>query len=135
MPVFRQQRVEKKEPGKPAGIPQEVIDEYKSYIDQLEKGSQGILTFNQGENIALARRALQQAGEESKKYVKVRKPRGEANVLQFQRITKTEWMAAKKMARDRVAKRKSQSQPKAAPKAKVKAKPKTKARPKAKKKS
>ena len=104
MPVFTQQPIETKKPGGPAGIPQEVIDEYKTYIEQLEKGSRGILKFNADENMALARRALQQAGEESKKYVKVRKPRGEENVLQFERITRTEWLAAQKMAQDRGAK-------------------------------
>ena len=116
MPVFRQEPIEEKKPRKPAGIPQEVIDEYKLYIQELEKNSRGVLEFSEDENISLARKALQQAGEESKKYVKVRKPRGQDNVLQFERITRNEWLAAKKMAQDRGAKVKDK------PKAEAKAK-------------
>ena len=104
MPVFRQEPIEEKKPAKPAGIPQEVIDEYKLYIQELEKGSRGVLEFNEDEDISLARKALQQAGEEAKKYVKVRKPRGKDNVLQFERITRNEWLEAKQKVQDRAAK-------------------------------
>lgn len=116
MPIFKQQKKEEKKPGRPAGIPQEVVDEYKGYIEQLEKGNIGTLEFKKNENINQGRKALQQAGEESKKYVKVRKPRGQDNVLQFERITRNEWAAAKKVAKDRGAKLKGR------PKAKTKAK-------------
>ena len=128
MPVFKQQSIEKKKPGRPAGIPQEVVDEYKQYIEQLEKGSEGILEFKKDENINQARKALQQAGEELKKYVKVRKQRGSDNALKFQQITRKEWVEAKQKAKARGAKLKGK------PKAK-KATAKTKVKPKAKKKS
>ena len=51
MPKFSQEPIEVKKPGRPAGIPQEVIDEYKGYIEQIEKGNRGILEFKNGENI------------------------------------------------------------------------------------
>ena len=116
MPKFSQEPIEVKKPGRPAGIPQEVIDEYKGYIEQIEKGNRGILEFKNGENINQGRKALIQAGEESKNYVKVRKPRGAENVLQFEKITRKEYVAAKQNAAARGAKLKGK------PKAKKKAK-------------
>jgi hypothetical protein len=126
MPIFKVIPKEEKKAAKKAGIPQEVIDEYKGYIEQLDNKTVGILEFKKDENIALGRKALQQAGEESKKYVKVRRPRGEANVLQVERITRKEWVEAKKMAKARGAKLKKTAEPKAQPKPKAKAKRKKK---------
>ena len=103
MPVFKQQPKEEKRREK-SDIPREIIDEYKGYIEQLNKKNIGILEFEKGEDIQLARKALLQAGEELKKYVKVRKPRGEENVLRFERITLKEWTEAQKKARARGAK-------------------------------
>ena len=120
MPKFSQEPKEVKKPGRPKGIPQEVIDEYKGYIEGLEKGNVGALEFGKDENINQARKALQQAGEESKNYVKVRKPRGADNVLQFERITGKEWTEAKKKAAARGAKLRGQKRPKAKAKAKKK---------------
>ena len=120
MPKFSQEPIEVKKPGRPAGIPQEVIDEYKGYIEQIEKGNRGTLEFKNDENINQARKALVQAGEESKNYVKVRKPRGAENVLQFERITRKEYVAAKQSAAARGAKLKKALEAK--PKAKVKGK-------------
>ena len=54
-----------------------------------------------------------QAGEESKKYVKVRKPRGAGNVLQFERITRKAYIAAKQSAAARGAKLKGMTKKKA----------------------
>ena len=116
MPVFKQEKIEVKKPGRLAGIPQEVVNESKEYISKLEKGSRGILEFKKGENINQARKALLQAGVELKKYVRVRKPRGSANVLQFERITAKQWGASRKVAKERGAKLKGK------PKAKRKAK-------------
>ena len=129
MPIFKIIPKEKKV-AKKAGIPQEVIDEYKGYIEQLDTKSTGVLEFKKDENITLGRKALNQAGEESKKYVKVRKPRGEENVLQVERITRKEWADAKSKAQARGAKLKKKAEPKVEPKAKAKAKrkPKTKAK-------
>lgn len=120
MPVFKQEKIEVKKPGRPAGIPQEVVDEYKEYIAKLEKGSRGILEFKKDENINQARKALLQAGVELKRYVRARKPRGSANVLQFERISAKQWGAARKVAIDRGAKMKGK--PKAKRKAKAKKK-------------
>lgn len=119
MPVFRQEAIEVKKPGRPAGIPQEIVDEYKGYIGQLEKGNRGTLEFKKDENINQARKALLQAGVEMKRYVRVRKPRGSANVLQFERISAKQWGAARKMAKARGEKLKRK------PKAKAKAKKKS----------
>ena len=123
MPVFTQQKKEVKKPGRPAGIPQDIVDEHKEYIGKLGKGSIGVLAFKKDENINQSRKALQQAGVELKKYVKVRKPRGSANVLQFERITAKEWTAAQKAAKARGEKLKGK--PKAKAKAKAKAKKKS----------
>lgn len=120
MPVFKQEKIEVKKPGRrgraKAVIPQEVIDEYKSYIGQLEKGSRGTLEFKKNENINQARKALLQAGVALKRYVRVRKPRGSNNVLQFERISAKQWGAARKTAKERGEKLKGR------PKAKAKAK-------------
>jgi hypothetical protein len=122
MPVFSQKKIEVKKPGRrgraKAVIPQEVIDEYKSYIGQLEKGSLGVLEFKKNENINQARKALLQAGVELKKYVRVRKPRGSANTLQFEKISAKQWGAAKKAAKARG--KKLAGKPKAKAKAKRK---------------
>ena len=99
MPKFIQESLEKK--AAPKALPQEVIDEYKQYIEQLEKGNAGILEFGKDENMAVARKALQEAGVQSKKYVKVQKVRGEDNKLKFWLIAKKEYdeAAAKAKAR------------------------------------
>lgn len=93
-----------------------MVDEYKEYIGKLEKGNIGTLEFKKGENVNLARRALKQASVELKKYVRIRKPRGAANTLQLEHITKAQWAAAQKVAKERGAKLKGK------PKAKAKAK-------------
>ena len=40
MPKFTQESLDKK--AVPKALPQEVIDEYKQYIEQLEKGNAGL---------------------------------------------------------------------------------------------
>lgn len=124
MPVFHQEKIAVKKPGRrgraKAVIPQEVIEEYKAYIQQLEKGSRGELEFKKDENINQGRKALLQAGVALKRYVRVRKPRGSTNVLQFEKISAKEWGAAKKAAKARGEKLKGK--PKAKAKAKARAK-------------
>ena len=99
MPKFTQESLDKK--AVPKALPQEVIDEYKQYIEQLEKGNAGIVESGKDENVAVGRKALQEAGIQGKKYVKVQKVRGEDNKLKFWLITKKEWddAAAKANAR------------------------------------
>jgi hypothetical protein len=103
MPVFTQQPIEVKQ-NKPKGIPQETIDEYTEYIGKVRKGNEGFLEFGEDENMNIARRALKEAGVQSKKYVKVSKPRGKDNVLRFVRISKEEFDAAQEAAAARGAK-------------------------------
>ena len=119
MPKFSQKPIEVKKPGKPKGIPQALVDEYKLFVDGLDKGNIGTLEFKKDENINLARKALVQAGEELKKYVRVRKPRGQESVLEFQRITRQGYVEAKMKNKERGAKIKKA---KATPKKKAKAK-------------
>ena len=130
MPIFKLQPKETKEKKerKKAGIPQAVIDEYKGFIEQLNNNTVGVVEFKEGENITLGRKALQQAGEESKKYVKVRKPRGATNALQVERITRKEWADAKSKAQARGAKLKKTDEPEEQPKPKAKRKAKAKAK-------
>lgn len=101
MPKFSQVKMEEKKPGRPKDIPTEVIEQYMEYVGLLEKGNEGKLEFAEGENIAQARKALVEAGVHSKKYVKVRKPRGEDNVLTFQLISKKEFDEAQEKAKAR----------------------------------
>ena len=130
MPIFKLQPKEKKEKKerKKAGIPQEVIDQYKGFIEQLDNNTVGVVEFKKDEDINLGRKALNQAGEESKKYVKVRKPRGSTNTLQVERITRKEWADAKSKAKERGAKLKKTDEPEEQPKPKAKRKAKAKAK-------
>jgi len=113
MPKFSQAPIEVKKPGRPKGIPQEIIDEYKPFIEQLEKGNAGSLEFGKNENITQGRKALVEAGIQLKKYIKVRKPRGQDNILTFQQITKKEFDEAKKKAEVRGAKLRGKKRTKA----------------------
>ena len=101
MPVFSQQKIEEKKAPKPKGIPNEVIEEYMKYVDDLDKGNEGKLEFEEGENVSQARKALVEAGVHLKQYVRVRKPRGADNVLTFVQITKKEFDEAQAKAKAR----------------------------------
>ena len=117
MPQFSKKKKEPKEV-KQRGIPQEVIDTYKPFVEGLEKDEEGRLTFEEGESIVQGRKALVAAGVELNKYVKARKPRGSDNELVFEIITRTEFMEAKRMAAERGAKLKGKPRAKAAAKKK-----------------
>jgi hypothetical protein len=106
MPKFSQELNQTEAPKK-KGLDQAVVDQFKPYIEKLEKNHTGRLEFGKTENIAVGRKALDQAGVELKKYIKVRKPRGSDNVLEFQRITRKEYVASKASAKARGAKLKS----------------------------
>ena len=139
MPKFTQAAIPKKVKAKKKkaakkGIAQDVVDSYKPFVEQLEKNSIGTLTFGAGENIALGRKALVEAGIQLKKYIKVRKPRGGANILQIERITAKEFNAAKAKAKARAAKLKDAPRKKAAAPKKAAAKKKAPAKKKAAKK-
>lgn len=120
MPIFTQQKIESKARGRAAAsIPKEVIAEYKKYIEQLEKKSVGTLEFKKGDiDINQARKAMLQAAVELKQYVRVRKPRGAGNILNFEHITKKEFLAKQKVAVERG--KKLRGKPKIRRKAKAK---------------
>lgn len=124
MPKFSQAPIPTKAP-RQKGLAQEVIDEYKPFAEQLEKGSEGTLTFTKEENSNQGRKALIEAGLQLKKYIKVRKLRGQDNVLTFVLVTKKEFDSAKAAAKARGAKLKGKPRAK---KAETKAKTKAKAK-------
>ena len=100
MPKFSQQKIEEKQ-AKSKGIPNEVIEQYMKFVDQLEKGNEGKLEFEEDENIAQARKALVEAGIHCKKYLKVRKPRGEKDILTYVQISKKDFDEAQAKAKAR----------------------------------
>lgn len=91
MPIFTQQKKESKKRGPKAApkIPQELINQAKEYIGQLNRSSIGTLEFKKGENVNLGRKALLQAAVELKKYLRVKRARG-SDILTFERITAAE---------------------------------------------
>ena len=98
--------VQEKEVGKMA-VPQELIEEYKSHIEELEKQEKGFvgkIEFEEGENIKIGKKALQEAASQLDKYIKVQKVRGSANLLRVKLISKEEHEEAKKIAQARAAK-------------------------------
>ena len=102
MPRFKQIPADQQQSTRGA-VPQELVDEYKQYVEQLEKGNVGLLEFNKTENIDQARKALEEAAEQLRKYVKIRRKRGE-NALQFQQITQREWQDKKRRSKERASK-------------------------------
>jgi|SaaInl8_200m_RNA_FD_contig_21_2469006_length_375_multi_6_in_0_out_0_1 hypothetical protein len=103
MPRFTQEKIA--DPKKSAkAIPDEVIDQYVEYIQNLEKGNEGILEFDEGEDVIQARKALVEAGVRCKKYVRVRKPRGDRITLRFRSISKAEYDESRSKAMARGAK-------------------------------
>ena len=103
MPVFSQQPIQKVVK-KAKGIAAEVVEEYKKHIEGLKNGHEGLLHFDGGENIQLGKRALIEAGIALKKFVKVRKVRGEANALRFIKVTKKEFDQVRKKVKARIVK-------------------------------
>lgn len=102
MPKFTQEPIQKAVKAK--GIPQDVIDGYKKFVEGLEKGNVGKLEFGEDEDIKLGRKALLEAGIQLKKYARVMKVRGSDNVLRFVRITKQEFDEARKRVEARAEK-------------------------------
>jgi hypothetical protein len=101
MPKFTQMPIQIKQKGSRFAISEEMIEEYKGFIEQLDKNHEGQLEFSKGENLAKAKKVLIEAGVRCKKYVKVKKPRGVKNVLTFQLIPKTEFDAIEKRSKER----------------------------------
>lgn len=109
MPIFTQ--ISAKEASKRV-VPQEMIDEHKKYIEQLEEGKIGQLEFSEGEDVALAKKALQEAGNQLGMHLKVAKARGLKNILRFKSISKEEFEESQKKAQERGAKMKGKARAK-----------------------
>jgi hypothetical protein len=133
MPKFTTRPKEQKQKKSPAGaVAQETINKYKPFIEELDKNSIGRLELQKDdEKPVTVRKALIAAGEQIKKYVKIRKPRGVQNILELEIISRKEYMDAKKASKERgekIAASKAAPKPKA--KKKAKAAPKARAKKK-----
>ncbi len=82
-----------------AGIPPKVIAQYRRFIDRLPDKQVGFLKFSAKEDINEGRDALLEASGKSKKYIKIRKARGQDRTLQLQRCSKVEFDKANKAAK------------------------------------
>jgi hypothetical protein len=82
-----------------AGIPPKVIAQYRRFIDRLPDKQVGFLKFSAKEDINEGRDALLEAAGKSKKYIKIRKARGQDRTLQLQRCSKVEFDKANKAAK------------------------------------
>ena len=78
------------------GIAPKIIAQYRRFIDRLPDKKAGFLQFTAKEDINLGREALLEAAGKSKKYIKIRKARGQDRTLQLQRCSKAEWDKANK---------------------------------------
>jgi hypothetical protein len=85
-------------------ISPEMIDAYKQYIEDLEENESATLKFEEGENIKLGRRALQQAALALEKPIKVMKVRGSQDTLRFERISQEEYEALQQSFKARAVK-------------------------------
>jgi len=73
------------------GIPPRILTQYRRYIERLPEKDAAFLQFTPKEDINLGRKALLEAAAKAKKYIKVRKARGQVRTLQLHRCTKAEW--------------------------------------------
>ena len=83
----------------PEGVAPAVLAKYRRYIDQVPDKQVGFLKFSAKEDINQGREALLEAAAKFKKYVKVRKARGQDRTLQFQRCSKADFDKANKTAK------------------------------------
>lgn len=79
-----------------AGIAPKIVAQYRRFIDRLPDKKAGFLKFSAKEDMNLGREALVEAAAKSKKYIKIRKARGQDRTLQLQRCSKAEWDKANK---------------------------------------
>ena len=129
VPIFTSKPKETKKEGSAAGVAQETIEKYRPFIEELDKNHIGRLELEKDyESLMTVRKALLAAGEQVRRYVKVRKARGEPNVLELERLTRKEYMEGRKATQqtaERITQAKSAPKAKANPKAKAKAKKKS----------
>jgi hypothetical protein len=98
MPIFTQ--FPAKDASKRA-VPQETIDEYKKFIEDLKEGNVGQLEFPEGEDTKLGKRALQEAGNQLGMHIKVSSARGQKNIVRFKRLSQEEFEEAQRKAKAR----------------------------------
>ena len=82
-----------------AGIPPKVVAQYKRFIDRLPDKQVGFLKFSAREDMNEGRDALLEAAAKSKKYITIRKARGQDRTLQLKRCSKADFDKANKMAK------------------------------------
>lgn len=73
------------------GIPPRIVAQYRRFVDRLPEKEVAFLKFTPKEDMKVGRQALLEAAAKSKKYLKIRKARGQSRTLQLQRCTKSEW--------------------------------------------
>ena len=79
---------------KAAGVPPKVVAQYQRFIDRLPDKQIGFLKFSAKEDIEQARAALLEAAAKSRKYITIRKARGQDRTLQLRRCSKAEFEKA-----------------------------------------
>ena len=82
-----------------AGISPKVLAQYRRFIDRLPDKQVGFLKFSAKEDINEGRDALLEAAAKSKKYITIRKARGQDRTLQLKRCSKADFDKANKMAK------------------------------------
>ncbi|MCY4375145.1 MAG: hypothetical protein OXC31_15405 [Spirochaetaceae bacterium] len=82
-----------------AGISPKVIAQYRRFIDRLPDKQVGFLKFSAKEDLNEGRDALLEAAAKSKKYITIRKARGQDRTLQLKRCSKADFDKANKMAK------------------------------------
>lgn len=85
--------------------PPKVVAQYRRFIDRLPDKQVGFLKFSGKEDMKEAREALLEAASKSKKYIKIRKARGQDRTLQLQRCSKLEFEKNIKLAAAKPKKR------------------------------
>ena len=103
----------------PRGVPlgkqlsQEVIDQYKQFIEDVPENQDGVLEFGEDENTDEGKEGLKQAADQLGLYLKISKIRSRDNALRFQQITKEEHEEAQKKAKERGQRMKGRTRGKA----------------------
>jgi hypothetical protein len=106
MPIFSQAPKKRPQDRTIGGVAHSTVEKYIPFVRELKRGYVGRLELEKDdESILTARKALLAAGEQTKKYVAVRKPRGEQNILEIERISGKEFIEAQKKAKKRRSKK------------------------------
>ena len=82
-----------------AGVPPKLVAQYRRFIDRLPDKQVGFLKFSAKEDMNEGRDALLEAAVKSKKYITIRKARGQDRTLQLKRCSKADFVKANKTAK------------------------------------